>query len=424
MTIKKEFLCSSDRDRYRNGQAAFIAVFFLVLISLGVITGFSLLALRESDIVRIRINAAESYFLAEAGVEDVFVRMTKGMPYSVEEQVALAGGRATTAVGYDAATQITTISAEGNASQSIRKVAINLAPSSKKVSFVYGVQVGAGGLSMGNGTVIEGNIYSNGDIHGSGAGASTITGTAIAAGNHIIEDVTVSQNASADRFDDCAVAGTATYFSQWTSCTGTAQVGSTPPPVASYPLSDAQIMDWKSTAEAGGTQGTVTIGNGESMTLGPKKIAGDINFGNNGVLTLTGTVWVTGSINFGNNDTLQLSSSYGILSGIVIVDGQVTIGNNVVLHGSGTSGSYLMLLDSYTGAGDAITVNNNTTGAILYAPDDFISIGNNLNLREAVGYGLILGNNSTVTYEAGLASSNFSSGPSGGYDVKSWKEIE
>jgi len=45
------------------------------------------------------------------------------------------------------------------------------------VSFRYGVQVGEGGVSMNNGSIIHGNMFSNGDISGGG----TITGDATVA---------------------------------------------------------------------------------------------------------------------------------------------------------------------------------------------------------------------------------------------------
>ncbi len=59
---------------------------------------------------------------------------------------------------------------------------ISAEPATDGVGFHYGVQVGDGGLTMGLGTKIDGNIYSNGPIQGSGDTKSIITGDAFVAG--------------------------------------------------------------------------------------------------------------------------------------------------------------------------------------------------------------------------------------------------
>jgi hypothetical protein len=47
-----------------------------------------------------------------------------------------------------------------------------------------------------------------------------------------------------------------------------------------------------------------------------------------------------------------------------------------------------------------------------------------MKIREATGYKLYLDNNAEIEYEVGLEDTTFSSGPSGGWDVVSWEEIE
>ena len=45
-----------------------------------------------------------------------------------------------------------------------------------------------------------------------------------------------------------------------------------------------------------------------------------------------------------------------------------------------------------------------------------------MTLREAVAYRMTIGGGSSITYEAGLTNNNFSSGPSGTWNVNSWRE--
>ena len=58
-----------------------------------------------------------------------------------------------------------------------RKVKTELRMTVDDIAFHYGVQVGEGGLTMGNGSSIVGNLYSDGSVSGSG----TITGDLIVA---------------------------------------------------------------------------------------------------------------------------------------------------------------------------------------------------------------------------------------------------
>ena len=67
---------------------------------------------------------------------------------------------------------------------------------------------------------------------------------------------------------------------------------------------------------------------------------------------------------------------------------------------------------------------NNAGAVIINAQKGSVRFSNNSGAKEAVANKLELENNATITYESGLADVNFSSGPSGGWDIISWKEIE
>ena len=187
-----------------------------------------------------------------------------------------------------------------------------------------------------------------------------------------------------------------------------------------FPVSQANIDDWKDDAAEGGTHiGNYTTGG----NLGPRKITGDLTLSNNITLTLTGTVWVQGNLILNNNIIVNLAPGYASGSGMIIVDGTVSLSNNVIFNGSGTPGSYVMVVsNSYSES--AISVGNNAGTVILYAPNGTISFSNNSGAKEAAGFKLSLGNNAVIVYETGLANVNFTSGPSGGYEVESWQETQ
>ncbi len=409
-------------SRLNGGQAVILVVLFLLVISLTIVFSFAFVTVREDSITREVIRSKRSMAVSEAGVEDVGWRVKNLKKYDSSEVVVLSQG--TTTVSTIQAGEATTISSRGESQAAYRKTEMWLARASG-VSFFYGVQVGDLGLTMGNGSAINGNVYSNGDIEGFAASKNTITGTAVAATSHDIEKVRITQDAYGNDLEDCQVDGVAHYVSFISGCSAGATVQeSVGQPAGTFPITQQQINDWKAEAEAGGTLSGYSIGNNSSESLGPKKVIGNLTIGNNSVLTLTGTVWVTGTITFGNSVIVQLDDAvYGSLSGVVVVDGAVTTGNTTILQGTGQSGSYLMLLSTYSGVGNAIDIWNSANSAIFYAPNDVVSIKNTLVVREVTARGLDVGNGVVVSYEAGLANALFLIGPSGSKKVKRWREI-
>ncbi|MDP3794349.1 MAG: choice-of-anchor R domain-containing protein [bacterium] len=213
------------------------------------------------------------------------------------------------------------------------------------------------------------------------------------------------------------------------------------PPREEFPISAGVIQDWRDAAEAGGTcgppncgagehftcdaAGNCEVAGGESVTLGPKKIAGNLKLDNGATLTLADTLWVVGEVTLSNNCTVRLDPLYGALSGVFLTDAKATVSNSCAFEGSGQPGSYVMLLsDKNAPAEEVITVDNNALGVIYYAPQGRIRFSNNAGAKEATAYGITLDNNAVITYESGLANARFTSGPGGSFSVKSWREIE
>ena len=564
-----------------TGQAALTAVIFFLVAATAIGIGFTSFAFEETATARRQLRAKQSYFLAEAGAEDVAYRLYTSKQTSSPELLTINGETVSTTITSNGG--VTEVISSGDYSNNIRKVKMSLVPGATGVSFYYGVQVGAGGLDMGNNAVVNGNIYSNGSITGNNGAA--IAGDVIVAGGlpaspsvewtshnadqffatdssnrdiaqsftataggalnqvsvylgkvgnptsnitvHITNnnggkpsssdvanatlpytsvgvspswiDVTFSSPAtltngskywivldygsnSATNYwnwrkdsSDAYANNTGRYTSNWStggaswtdvggdlafkvwiggtvtsignvdignisSGTGRANlfIGTTihgsdcpnaycivdnPSPEA-LPISDGVIQDWKDAAAAGGTTvGDVTVSG--SQTIGPRKITGKLTVSNGSTLTVSGTLWVVGDIVFDNNSIISLSSSYGSLSGVIISDAKIDVKNGAAVSGSGNPSSFAMLLDAKDSTGEeTITVDNNSTGVIYYAGKSWIKFSNNANAKEATAHGVRMDNNATITYDSGLANSQFSSGPAGGWDIQSWREVE
>ncbi len=201
----------------------------------------------------------------------------------------------------------------------------------------------------------------------------------------------------------------------------------TDPSPTAFPVSDANIQQWKDDASAGTLYTGNKTQNGGS--LGPIKITGNLTLSGN--ITLTGTVWVQGNITSSNNASVQLAAGYGGNSGVIVADGRVSLSNNVTFSGSGLTGSYIMLLttsdcptSASCGGSYAIDVSNNVGAVILNAQKGTLHFSNNATTKAATANTISLDNNASVIYESGLADLNFSSGPSGGWNVTSWSEVQ
>ena len=215
---------------------------------------------------------------------------------------------------------------------------------------------------------------------------------------------------------------------------GTANSGSSDPPLENMPISDSNINQWKLEAESGGVTTTDLVVDSD-MLYGPKKIEGNlIMTDNNRTLTVEGTIYVTGHIDISNGSTIRCSPSYGWQSCVIVSDQWVHITNNGIFQGSGEDGSYIMILSASncdgTPAGDcadfnaAMDLHNNAEGAIFYAPNGLIYIHNGVQISELTARKIELEPTAVVRYEQGLINASFSSGPGGGWTVASWKEIE
>jgi hypothetical protein len=272
------------------------------------------------------------------------------------------------------------------------------------------------------------------------AWSSPITGdlnfiTYVGGGPGIITNVNISQDAHANTITNSTIGGTA-YCQTGSGNNKTCNTSQADPSPLSMPISQGNINQWESDATAGG----VIAGNcpgtaGCGTTMGPKKIVGNLTV-NSTTLTLTGVLYVTGNISVTNNGTIKCDVSFGTNSCVVVADGWIDISNNGIFAGSGQSGSYVLAVSTISGCNggsqtsscatnnSGINISNNVDGGIFYTEHSMININNNAEVKEITGYKLSLSNNTEIQYEQGVANANFSSGPSGGWNVKTWNEVQ
>lgn len=163
---------------------------------------------------RSALAEAQAQALADAGIDKAVYELNQDAGYSGEIDTPLGNGVFSVSVAsVDGNTKHITVT--GSVPDSVHPTAtkvvrVTATINSSIVSFRYGVQIGSGGVTMNNGSRIEGNLFSNGNVSGSG----TITGDAtVAVGTDTVADQQMTvQNSSFNIGDTSAHADVAQSF--------------------------------------------------------------------------------------------------------------------------------------------------------------------------------------------------------------------
>lgn len=240
--------------------------------------------------------------------------------------------------------------------------------------------------------------------------------TSIRAGSN---KMTVGGEAHANTIENLTIGKDAYYQTIITSeVSGTSHPGSADPPPKVFPISDANVLDWKQQAESA----LATFGDINNCVdiLNSQKIVGNVTFNSGCRITVKSPIWITGDLTLNSNNILTLDSSYGPTSGVIVVDGKVELNSNNHLNGTVVGSSLLMVLSNYdsrTNDEAAIEVNSNGNTGVYYAGSGIIQPGTGNSFKELTAWKIRLVNNSTIDYETGLSSSLFTSGPAGSYSL-------
>ncbi len=202
------------------------------------------------------------------------------------------------------------------------------------------------------------------------------------------------------------------------------------PVTAPYPVSDANISEWKSWAESGGATSTVNIDSSDTVYLGPMRINGDLNISQSGKLYITGPIYVTGMVSVTGSGKIFVDPSLDSASGLIISEGLINIGGSGGIYGSGQPGSYVLLnsmrsCTDYTNCNNnpAISISGSAGSVVLNTPNGAIKLSGSAKIKAGSSKMLIMDGSTSVEYETGLTNINFTTGPSGSWIKKLWSEV-
>lgn len=422
---------------YQSGQAVIVVIMFLVFVSIVLVVRSVRPAVIDNEAGRALLQSQRAAVHADAGLEDVTYRVRKAMHYDNTEVLAIDEGFATTTVTDVPAQSLKIVRAAGDTSGRDRFKTENL-QKGDKVTFNYALQAGNGGFSMENSSSVIGNVYSNGTVIGSG---NLIKGSVVSAGPAgLLNSIHATSSVWAHTITNATVDKDAYYqVISGSTVGGVSYPGSPDKPPAPFPISDSQIAAWEQDAAAGGTySGACPYQIKSSVTIGPLEVPCDMEISNNASVTFAGPVWVVGNINFKNSSAIRLDPSLLAKSISVIADNPlnrstaslVTISNSTTFQGSGTPGSFFFLISANNssesgGSTVGIYLQNSAQGpVVLYTNHGKVSIANSSQLKSVTGYLINIKNSAVISYDDGLESSLFDTGPGGSWNVVDWKETQ
>ena len=166
----------------RRGIAALTLVLILGTTGLLVVSGIIFTLVRQISQEQSVVRSEDALAVAEAGVEEVALRIRRGE--IVPSPLTLAVGNGTATVTNSIVGSLITIVSRGDTGSVSRAVEITMNRDTTDVSFFYGIHVGDGGLIMENNATVNGSVFSNGDIVG--ANGAAITDSAVTSGDPLL----------------------------------------------------------------------------------------------------------------------------------------------------------------------------------------------------------------------------------------------
>lgn len=167
----------------QQGQLLILSVIVLAVVLIGTLALISgSLTFKQNS--RYNLDTLDAANLAEAGIDKAVASInTSAGSYNGESETVLGNGSYSVTVTSKSPTTIQIQSTgyiPSKANPKVKKTVTIQVSKGVGISFIYGMLVGNGGISMENGSSINGSIYTNGNF--SGGNNETITGDVYVAG--------------------------------------------------------------------------------------------------------------------------------------------------------------------------------------------------------------------------------------------------
>ncbi len=452
----------------QKGVVSLITLLGLSVVSLALISTISILAIDELKMINMGNVIDQTYYSAEAGLNEGLYRLIKNTAPGSEYNLNIDGVDVKVEVfnGISATTR-RIISTATDLNGNKRQVEIIADTSEFGIGLDHAIQGGSGGIYLDNNSVIVGNVYANGDIlPASGGARGEIRGNVWVAHNEDSGDISTMRKVDVLDIDNLGAEGkvfggniidsnidtSLTYetvsntYVNGSICNQnniSCQKGVSPP-AHPFPLTVEDIEMMKTNIENSGNpilipipddcsntyaDGTFFCVEGSNITISNQKIEGNLYVGNGATLTFDGNVYVTGDIIFDNNVTIKIAPNGDLCtvgedpddneephSVLILASGTIEVEPNNFVQGcldaDGNSLSYIMLISTTdagtSGATDlrpwAIYASNNSDSIVFATIYGMLKVKNNGTLNAAVAKKLFLEPGSKVTFNPNFSS--------------------
>lgn len=365
-----------------------LAVIMFLGVGVSMAGGGALVVGRQSKVARNAVVSKQSLVFVEGALEDLVYRARTGK--QTPSPITYTEGSQSVTITFTDNGDTATIVARGGADGIVRAAKSDLQTGAGNI-FNYAVHIDTSGIEMESNARINGNVYTNGNVEG--YGNSVIAGDTYAAG---------------------------TISSPSPDITGVRQAGA-----PTLPVEGIDVDWWKAQANRNNDPHIGNLSISGTQSLGPKKIVGNLTLNGNAKLTITGPIHVTGNLEMQSNSKMYIAESFVASGTAVVVDGSIgTQSNNNIYHTTGTPHGYLMLV-SLSSSGSAVEFESNAeVEAGVYAPNGTVRLLSNGHVASVVAKGLRLESNAVLDYDLGIRNIDYSGGPSGGWEIGGWGEVE
>jgi len=377
----------------KQGVIALSTTMIVLFIGITLVLSLVFVFLNRIEIARNIGLSEQAYLTAESGIEDALLRFLD--PAKTEAGAfpyILTVGTSSASIDKNTVVNTTTFSVVGDASNRDRSLDTQIAPVSTGSSFSYAAQIGDDGLEMHSEATVNGNVYSNGNITGTGSD-TIINGDATAVGTVSSPDPTVT--------------------------------GITTESASSLPMPAFDEQGWKNEANINNDpiNNDVTYSSGTN-NLGPRKIDGNLSLDNEARLVVQGPIHVTGNLNMNSDSILELDDSFGSNGTVIVVDGDITFNSKSKVEATSANPKGYILFVSMSTSSNAIQLNSDAIlEAGIYSVNGGIVINSKGDVVSIAGKGVRLNSSAQINFDLGFINYTYSpSGGSGSYDIISWEE--
>jgi len=147
-----------------KGIASLASLLFIIGAGIIIAGSMTTILLTDKEGAQRSIYSLQSYYAAEGGIEDASYRLENGIPYSPSYTINVGSSQATVTVASN--NSLKTVESDGQTQNNVKKIQATLNVTTVTSHFFFGAQVDAGGIIMGNGAKVIGNVFSNGSING------------------------------------------------------------------------------------------------------------------------------------------------------------------------------------------------------------------------------------------------------------------